>query len=132
MVDLGQPACVASLYGFQMISDHDHLPGERAAETGRFEELNIFGTPTGKLTHADRGERLPVAPQGFTWRRSTIELVNILETNRAPWLAYVGSGATFQVDRRTATRAGSGFPPTCSDRKHGRHPRRADPACRAI
>lgn len=52
-----------------MADDKEHLPGERAPETGRYEELNVFGTPTDKTTHAVQGEHLPRAPVGFTWRR---------------------------------------------------------------
>ena len=37
--------------------------------TGHYEELNVFGTPTGKVEHVREGERLPHAPRGFGWRR---------------------------------------------------------------
>ena len=47
----------------------DQLPGEPATRTGRYEERNIFGAPTGKVTHAAEGQPLPIAPRGFTWRR---------------------------------------------------------------
>jgi hypothetical protein len=53
-----------------MPEDIEHLPGEGAAETGHYEELNVFGTPTGDKTHAQQGERLPVSPRGFTWRKT--------------------------------------------------------------
>jgi hypothetical protein len=33
------------------------------------EELNVFGSPTGRTSHAEHGERLPRSPLGFTWRR---------------------------------------------------------------
>jgi hypothetical protein len=48
--------------------EDEHLPGERAPATGHYEELNVFGTPTGKTTHAQEGDRLPPAPFGFRWR----------------------------------------------------------------
>jgi hypothetical protein len=47
----------------------EQQPGELAAETGDYEELNVFGTPTGKAVHAEQGQSLPPAPKGFTWRR---------------------------------------------------------------
>jgi len=47
----------------------DHLPGEPATRAGRYEECNVFGTPTGNVTFAAEGERLPVAPVWFTRRR---------------------------------------------------------------
>jgi hypothetical protein len=51
-----------------MIDREEHQPGTRASITGRFEELNIFGSPTGKIEHVREGERLPPAPQGLSWR----------------------------------------------------------------
>ena len=45
-----------------MIDREEHQPGTRAPITGRFEELNIFGSPTGKVEH------VPPAPHGFSWR----------------------------------------------------------------
>jgi hypothetical protein len=51
----------------------EHRPGERASETGHYEELNVFGAPTGKVTHAKEGDELPTAPRGFTWRRVSRE-----------------------------------------------------------
>jgi hypothetical protein len=46
----------------------DHLPGEPARHTGRYGELNVFGTHTGRTIEAECGERLPVLPRGYTWR----------------------------------------------------------------
>lgn len=46
----------------------EHLPGEPARLTGRYDELNVFGTHTGRTIEAEHGERLPVLPRGFTWR----------------------------------------------------------------
>jgi hypothetical protein len=46
----------------------EHQPGTHAPITGHFEELNIFGSPTGKVEHVREGERLSDAPQGFSWR----------------------------------------------------------------
>jgi hypothetical protein len=56
-------------YRGRMPTEVEHQPGEQAAATGHYEELNIFGSPTGKTAHAEQGERLPIAPHGFTWRR---------------------------------------------------------------
>ena len=36
--------------------------------TGHYEELNVFGTPTGTIVHGRAGERLPRQPRGFTWQ----------------------------------------------------------------
>ena len=40
-----------------------------APATGHYEELNVFGSHTGKTAHVTEGEPLPGAPRGFTWRR---------------------------------------------------------------
>src|SRR4051812_20837405 len=46
----------------------EHPPGALAPATGRYEELNVFGTRTGQVAHVVKGEKLPAAPRGFTWR----------------------------------------------------------------
>jgi hypothetical protein len=47
----------------------EHLPGDRAPATDHYEQLNIFGTPTGQVVQVTEGEPLPAAPRGYTWRR---------------------------------------------------------------
>ncbi|MGC1409457.1 MAG: hypothetical protein WA864_10990 [Acetobacteraceae bacterium] len=55
-----------------------YQPGESAPSSGRYQEVNIFGAPTGTLVLMTEGEKLPPAPRGFTWRplsdRSASEL----------------------------------------------------------
>ncbi len=50
--------------------DHDmeHKPGDTAPMTGAYEQLNVFGTPTGKTVHVREGEPLPAAPRGHSWK----------------------------------------------------------------
>jgi hypothetical protein len=36
--------------------------------TGHYEELNVFGSPTGRIEHVREGERLPHARRSFSWR----------------------------------------------------------------
>jgi hypothetical protein len=50
------------------MDDNDHLPGEPARHAGRYIELNVFGTHTGRTIEAKQDERLPVLPRGFRWR----------------------------------------------------------------
>jgi hypothetical protein len=57
-----------------MPGDREHVPGERVCQTGVYEELNVFGTPTGKIARVQRGEHLPAASRGFTWRRTAQQL----------------------------------------------------------
>jgi hypothetical protein len=54
-----------------MPRDEEHRPGERAPATGDYEQLNIFGTPTGWVVQIREGEPLPAAPSHHTWRRTT-------------------------------------------------------------
>jgi hypothetical protein len=51
-----------------MADRQEDQPDTHAAATGHYEELNIFGSPTGKVAHVLEGERLPLAPRGFSWR----------------------------------------------------------------
>lgn len=46
----------------------EHRPGEHVPSAGKYEELNVFGTPTGKVAAMRQDETLPGAPRGFTWR----------------------------------------------------------------
>jgi hypothetical protein len=54
-----------------MPCDKEHNPGDRAPATGDYEQLNVFGTPTGWVVHVREGEPLPAAPSHHTWRRMT-------------------------------------------------------------
>jgi hypothetical protein len=65
----------------------EHVLGELVSQTGNYEQLNVFGTPTGKTIHVQRGEHLPAAPHGFTWRRTAQQL-------RERAAAYRGMAAT--------------------------------------
>jgi hypothetical protein len=47
----------------------DYAPGSEAPEAGTYEQLDVFRLPTGITEHVIRGERLPLAPQGYTWRK---------------------------------------------------------------
>jgi len=52
------------------VSDRQHhQPEEPAPRTDHYEQLNVFGTPTGVVVHVSEGEKLPAAPRGFLWRR---------------------------------------------------------------
>jgi hypothetical protein len=56
-----------------MTERQEHQPGTRAPATGHYEELNIFGTPTGRVEHVREGEPLPGGLRGFTWRQTEEE-----------------------------------------------------------
>jgi len=46
----------------------EYLPRSPAPHTGLFEELNIFGAPTGVAVFMTQGKALPDTPRGFMWR----------------------------------------------------------------
>jgi hypothetical protein len=52
-----------------MAERQEHQPCSHAPATGRYEELNIFGTRTGRVEHVRAGDHLPRGPRGFTWRQ---------------------------------------------------------------
>jgi len=60
-------------YNRAMEPHEEHQPGEPASRAGRYDELNVFGTPTGKVTHVREGEELPHSPRGFSWRYAAPE-----------------------------------------------------------
>ena len=52
---------------------HEHQPGEPASHVGRYDELNVFRTPTGKVAYIGEGEDRPKSPRGFSWRHAAPE-----------------------------------------------------------
>jgi hypothetical protein len=52
-----------------MAERQEHQPGTHAPATGHYEELNVFGSRTGRVEHVEEGARLPPGPRGFTWRQ---------------------------------------------------------------
>ena len=45
----------------------EHAPGETAPAAGTYEQLNIFGRPTGIWVNVAHGHPLPSAPLGHNW-----------------------------------------------------------------
>jgi len=62
--------------------------------TGHYEELNVFGTPTGKIIHGRAGERLPGQPRGFTWQLRREPLPQAFPPHRTIPNRGSGSGAS--------------------------------------
>lgn len=59
--------CASSSYA-RAVEPSEHKPGEPAPHTGDYEELNVFGSPTGWSRHVRKGEPLPALPRGCSWR----------------------------------------------------------------
>ena len=50
------------------MTDAEYQPGDPAPETGPYEELNVFGRPTGRIVALEKNEEFPTAARAFTWR----------------------------------------------------------------
>lgn len=62
--------------------NNEHKPGTPAPLSGRYEELNVLGSPTGRMIEVAQGDRLPTLPRGWTWRtvgRPTIPTMTVAE-----------------------------------------------------
>lgn len=44
-----------------------HPPGHPAPATATYEQINVFGSPTGIVAHVPHGHPLPPAPVGHGW-----------------------------------------------------------------
>jgi hypothetical protein len=60
-------ACQRMPYS-RMQTETDHRPGELAPDSGQYSLLNVFGSMSSEAAQVLRGNRLPPAPRGFTWR----------------------------------------------------------------
>ena len=68
-------------------------PGQRASAGGPYEELNVFGTRTGKVVDVHAGETFPAAPRGFSWRSlSALSVAELRE--RAVYFRAMAATAT--------------------------------------
>jgi hypothetical protein len=66
-------------------------PGAAAPVAGLYQELNVFGTPTGRRKIAQEGEQLPCAPIMFSWRlKSSADGDIVLQATQSG--GYVGFG----------------------------------------
>lgn len=50
-----------------MTDQPTHPPGRPAPVSGIFEQMNIFGSPTGIMVRVPCGHPLPAAPVGHGW-----------------------------------------------------------------
>jgi hypothetical protein len=50
-----------------MVRQSDHSPMDDAPAAGTYEQLNIFGSPTGIRINVRHGQPLPVIPDGHSW-----------------------------------------------------------------
>jgi hypothetical protein len=76
---------------------NESRPGEPAPGPDLYEELNVFGSPTGKVVVMVRGETFPVAPHGFTWRALSELSVSELRAKARLHRAMAATAATDAV-----------------------------------
>jgi len=72
-------------------------PGDPAPGSGVYERLNVFGTPTGKAAIMAKGESLPHAPRGFTWRPLSERSPADLRAGAAGYRRMAGTARTATV-----------------------------------
>ena len=72
----------------------EHQPGDLAPVAGAYEELNIFGSPTGSAAILQQGERIPLSPRGFTWRLLSDLPQDVLRARAAAYRGQADAAAT--------------------------------------
>ena len=95
-------------------------PGDRAPGSGEYEELNVFGSPTGRVAAVVKDEELPTAPRGFTWRPLAELSIDELRARAADYRRMAGTATVASVRaslHRVAERLDS-----LADRRKGGEP----------
>lgn len=75
----------------------ERQPGEPAPGSGAYEELNVFGTPTGRTVIMSAGETLPGSARGFTWRPLSSYTVPELRARAAEYRRMADTARTAAV-----------------------------------
>jgi hypothetical protein len=82
------------------MTPREYQPGDPAPDTGAYEELNVFGRPTGKLAVVAKDEKLPATARGFTWRPLSEHSVAELRARAAEYHRMADAPATAFVGDR--------------------------------
>lgn len=88
----GEPCCYLYTMAFT-----EYQPGDRAPDAGEFEELNVFGTPTGRVATLAKDDPFPVTARGFTWRPLAEHSVDELRARAAEYRRMAGTATTASV-----------------------------------
>ena len=73
LIQINAPPCVlVVVFGHnsregRLAQRPEHAPGETAPVAGTYEQLNIFGRPTGVRVSVAHGHALAAAPVGHNW-----------------------------------------------------------------
>ena len=92
--------------------------GEPAPDAGPYEELNVFGTQTGKVIVVQEGETFPAAPRGFSWRSLSALSVAELRERAAHFRAMAGT-ATTEGAKNSLLKLGDRFDALATKRESG-------------
>jgi hypothetical protein len=76
---------------------YEQAGGEPASRTGPYKELNVLGTPTGRIVFMTAGEELPPAPRGFSWRPLAERAPAELRARAEEFRRMAETGTTMQV-----------------------------------
>jgi hypothetical protein len=76
---------------------NEYGPGELVPIAGPYEELNIFGTRTGRMVVVSEGEEFPSAPRGYRWRPLSDLSVAELRARAAQYRLMASTARTAQA-----------------------------------
>ena len=82
-------------------------PGAPALYEGLYQELNSFGTPTGRTVRAPQGLQLPAAPHGFTWRLADRDAAGRSASGAAEQTQHPAGQGQYRATCRREARGGS-------------------------
>jgi hypothetical protein len=96
----------------------EFMPGDPVPGHGIYEELNVFGAPTGRAVIVVPGETFPAAARGFSWR--ALADLSVAEL-RAKAMHYRGmaSTATTAAVRDSLLKLAKRFEAMASQREQG-------------
>jgi hypothetical protein len=80
-----------------MMAFTEYQPGDRPPGPGEYEELNVFGSPTGRIAAVAKDEELPAAPRGFTWRPLAEQSIDELRVRAAEYRRMARTATTASV-----------------------------------
>ena len=65
---MDQLSAAAAALATRMPTRDEHQPGQPAPKSGVYRLLNVFGGEEATRVTVRRGETLPAAPRGYSWR----------------------------------------------------------------
>jgi hypothetical protein len=69
-----------------------YIPGQSAPASGTYEQINVFGSPTGVRVTVAEGQPLPTAPVGHNWAIADVAEGDAKNLMQAP-------AGLFEVDK---------------------------------